>query len=556
MTEKKKKALPLAMLMQVIPSSAKQASGNIKSDEPKPSATKQCKIMLPLKKNEYSVPSHSSDRGSRDPSAPKGKDGPAAEQEGGQDSASKEEAQDASPDLQKKKGRGRPRKNALNDNQQKGSVDTTSDENVTSGSASQKNSEKTAELASPAHPIEASDSGLGIDVSQSGSGLVTDEVQNTAKPLEEASQQAVEQSKVGTDEATDAGSQLEPPKKKGRSRPRKSPVVSQGPPAESTDVGPTESVGVTASTESVQATASVDSVQAKALSDCVQAAVPTDSVQAAASSTESSHTASLQSASEVDDVAPQSEPPKKKGRGRLPRKTPVVTHPKSSSVEETKESDTGANREPSDSMECEPPEKKAKPEEMGSSDLVGGSEAVNSSVRSLQEEGQAEPHQSPIETAQLVSPPECSKAPAMVEDALADASKGGPPEKEAKEADDQVMDSSKADVPFKSSQKRGRGRPRKNVASTETAVQPPGRDEEKAVEYDSTDASMEEPKQKRGRGRPPGPKRGRGRPRKNPAGNYLLNARCQFYFPFLPPSPPFFPLLNSNRLTRIFMYKN
>ena len=517
--------------MPVIPCSAKQVSGNIKSDEPKPAATKQCKIMLPLKKNEYSIPSHSNDGGSRDPSAPKAKDEPSAEQEDGQGDAMKEEVQDASPELQKKKGRGRPRKNALNGNQQKGSVDATTDETVTSGSASQKNSEKAEEPGSPAHPVEASDSGLGIEASHSGSGVGTEQIQNTAQPPEEPFQQTNDPPKAGTDEVTNSDPQSEPTKKKGRGRPRKNPTAT-------TDG---------ALTESVQTSASVDSVQASALSDSVQAAAPSDPVRAAPSaSTESVPTA----ASEVDDVENvQSEPPKKKGRGRPPRKNPVIAHTKSPSVEESKES---VRQHPSDSTECEPPEKKAKPEEVGCADSVGGSDAVNSSARSLQKEGQGEPHQSPMETAQMVSPAEGSKAPAVVEDALAGASEGGPPEKEAMDGDSsdnhQVKDSSVTGVQSKSPQKRGRGRPRKNVASgtTETAVQPPERDDEE----DSADASTEEPKQKRGR--PPGPKRGRGRPRKNPAGNSILfYARCQFNWDFF---KPFLSLVKQQQTEQFFVF--
>ena len=174
-------------------------------------------------------------------------------------------------------------------------------------------------------------------------------------------------------------------------------------------------------------------------------------------------------------------------------------------------------RDPSDLTKCEPPEKKVKTEETGSADLIGSLDAVNSSVRSMQ----SEPHQSLMETPET---------PAMVEDALADANEGGPPENEAKEEDDPVKDSSMNNIPFKSPQMKGRGRPPKNVANTGTAVQPPERDD------NSTDTSMEEPKQKKGRPR--------GRPRKNPAGNSILlvmsNLLLFIYFS---------PLLNSNSRT-------
>ena len=471
--------------------------------------------MLPLKKPEYAVPAHSNDGVSRDPSSARPtepstspiekdeppKSSPVTEpgncQEDNKQSAPEEVVQPASRDLLKTQGKGRPRKNAENGNQQKNSEQAPA-------------VEAAVESGLPDQPIEASDSGLGGEVSQPGP--VTERVQDSAQPSEEAAQLDVKQTKAGLDDAPSLSSQTEPVKKKGRGRPRKNPTTTNTTPAESTDTAPAKCIDTTPAecidttpaecidttpAESLKAAAPTESVQANTPTESVQATAPTESVQA---------------------ISEQPEPPKKRGRGRPPRKTPTVTHPKSpkSPPESARESDTAEVKSPSDVSE--PLEKKAKLQDVGGAEQVDNSVAANVSFES--------PRKNDKNPASVLSstPPEEAKGPAADENPVADICESEPPQKKAKEEEegaDLSKDSAPCGVPSDSPQKKARGRPRKNVASTETAQPFEANDEEPAMECNTT--HTEEPKQKRGRGRPPGPaKRGRGRPRKNPTGTFHI----------------------------------
>lgn len=458
-----------------------QGSGKTKPDGPKPTdslSTKQCRIILPLKKNEYSVPALSGDGAARAISSslplapPKEKDGLSglsvteqgtAEERVKNDDSSEEGEERQSRELQtKKKARGRLRKS---DDQQRSNVDTAAGETVAGGFVPPSRSGKVAEPCTQGvHLVEASDSARLVDEPpRSGRGAAVKRVRGTALPPGGRADGELNAALDG--DANTAGLPSEKLERKGRGRQRKNVKSARAGP-------PTDSVRSATLEESVQTVQATGHVEA----DCVHTASPQPGVVASTDN----------SASQFEGL------PKKRGRGRPPRSASSITQLKV--PQESKEPE--ANQVPPNSTVCKPAEKETEQEKVGNGSAPGDPGRVGSVQPSKKE--LCESNQSVVNTAQLELPTEDSNVPAAI-----DGSERGPPKKKTRQ-------DSEGSATAKAAPKKGHGRLHKNVVTKETAAQ-------LLVADSSEDVTAY------GGSRSPSPaKRGQGRPRKKAKCNFIL----------------------------------